>query len=85
MKVTICYAAQQEQLWLKLEVEEQTTVEQAIRQSGILERVPEIDLEQQKLGIFGKAAKLERLLIEGDRVEIYHPITADPETVERRF
>jgi putative ubiquitin-RnfH superfamily antitoxin RatB of RatAB toxin-antitoxin module len=76
MKVSVCYTEQAMQLWLKLEVEEATTVEQAIRQSGILERVPTIDLESQKVGVFGKPVKLERELSEGERVEIYRPITA---------
>ncbi len=85
MNVSVSYADQKLQLWLKLEVDETTTVEQAIKQSGILQRVTDIDLESQKLGIFGKAVKLDKQLSEGDRVEIYKAITADPEKVERRF
>jgi putative ubiquitin-RnfH superfamily antitoxin RatB of RatAB toxin-antitoxin module len=85
MNVSVSYADQLQQLWLKFEVDEGTTVEQAINQSGILQRVPAIDLENQKVGVFGKAVKLDRKLEDGERVEIYRPITADPETVERRF
>jgi putative ubiquitin-RnfH superfamily antitoxin RatB of RatAB toxin-antitoxin module len=85
MKVSVTYTDQEKQLWLKLEVAEETTVEEAIRQSGILEMVPAIDLDTQKVGIFGKNAKLNKALDEGERVEIYRPIIADPETVERRF
>jgi putative ubiquitin-RnfH superfamily antitoxin RatB of RatAB toxin-antitoxin module len=76
MKVSVCYTEQAMQLWLKLEVDDATTVEQAIHQSGILKRVPAIDLESQKVGIFGKPVKLDRELGEGERVEIYRPITA---------
>lgn len=36
------------------------------------------------MGIFGKISKLDTKVADGDRVEIYRPITADPETVERR-
>ena len=85
MNVSVSYADQKLQLWLKIEVDDEATVEDAIMQSGILEQAPNIDLEYQKIGIFGKAVKLDRKLSESDRVEIYHPITADPETVERRF
>ncbi len=85
MNVSVSYADQMQQLWLKLEVDEGTTVEEAIKQSGILQRVPTIDLELQKVGVFGKAVKLDKQLEDGERVEIYRPITADPETVERRF
>lgn len=85
MKVSVSYAVQQRQIWLKLEVDDGTTVEEAINQSGILQQAPDIDLANQKVGIFGKAVKLDRKLGEGERVEIYQAITADPDTVERRF
>lgn len=85
MDVSVCYADQTMQLWLKLSVDEAATVEDAINESGILQRIPTIDLAQQKVGIFGKAAKLDKQLSDGDRVEIYQAITVDPETVERRF
>lgn len=85
MNVSVTYADQHLQFWQQLEVEEETTVEDAIKLSGILHRVPDIDLEIQKVGIFGKAVKLDRKLSEGERVEIYQAITADPDTVERRF
>ncbi|BBL72028.1 RnfH family protein [Methylogaea oryzae] len=84
MNVGICYADSDRQLWLRLEVPDGSSVEQAIRQSGILERFPEIDLESQKVGVFGKFAKLDAALNDGDRVEIYRPIVADPKTVRRR-
>lgn len=84
MNVGICYADSDRQLWLRLEVPDESNVEQAIRQSGILERFPEIDLSRQKVGVFGKFAKLEARLKDGDRVEIYRPIIADPQTVRRR-
>jgi putative ubiquitin-RnfH superfamily antitoxin RatB of RatAB toxin-antitoxin module len=32
----------------------------------------------------GKLTRLDAVLEEGTRVEIYRPITADPETAERR-
>jgi len=85
MHVSIAYAGARKRVWLKLEVPEQSTVEEVIRLSGILEKFPEIDLEQQKVGIFGKLIKdLGTAVEEGNRVELYRPITADPESVERR-
>ena len=45
---------------------------------------PHIDLETQKVGVFGKLVKLDAALRPGDRVEIYRPITCDPQTVPRR-
>jgi putative ubiquitin-RnfH superfamily antitoxin RatB of RatAB toxin-antitoxin module len=84
MNVGVCYADSDRQLWLRMEVPDESTVEQAIRYSGILERFPEIDLGVQKVGIFGKLVKLDTPVKEGDRIEIYRPITADPKTVRRR-
>ncbi|MEW8341673.1 MAG: RnfH family protein, partial [Candidatus Thiodiazotropha taylori] len=59
-------------------------VMQAIEKSGLLEQFPEIDLSRQKVGIFGKLAKLDAIVEEGSRIEVYREITADPELVERR-
>ncbi|MFM8331659.1 MAG: RnfH family protein [Candidatus Methylumidiphilus sp.] len=84
MNVGVCYAETDRQVWLRLETPEGSTVEQAIRHSGILQRFPEIDLGTQKVGIFGKLVKLDSSVKEGDRIEIYRAITADPKTVRRR-
>ena len=85
MNVGVCYAEADRQVWLRLETPEGSTVEQAIRHSGILSRFPEIDLQVQKVGIFGKLVKLDSTVKEGDRIEIYRPIIADPKTVRRRI
>lgn len=84
MKVSVAYTSQHKQVWLHVQIPDDGTVTDAIRQSGILELFPEIDLDQQKLGVFGKFAKPDAKLNEGDRVEIYRTITADPATVKRR-
>jgi putative ubiquitin-RnfH superfamily antitoxin RatB of RatAB toxin-antitoxin module len=84
MNVGVCYAEADRQSWLRLEVPDESTVEQAIQLSGLLVRYPEIDLSKQKVGIFGKLAKLNTIVQEGDRVEIYRQITVDPTMVKRR-
>jgi putative ubiquitin-RnfH superfamily antitoxin RatB of RatAB toxin-antitoxin module len=84
MHVGVCYAEADRQVWMRLEVPDNSVVEEAIRRSGILERFPEIDLTKQKVGIFGKLVKLDSPINDGDRIEIYRPITADPKTVKRR-
>ncbi len=75
MKVSVVYASPQQPLLLSCRVEEGASVAQAIEQSGVLRYCPDIDLEKQKVGIFGKFVKLDSLLKEGDRVEIYQRIT----------
>lgn len=74
MKVEVVYANRQRQAILGVEVEENASIEAAIRKSGILAQFPEIDLEAQKVGIFGRAKPLETPLKKGDRIEIYRPI-----------
>ncbi|HLY96129.1 MAG TPA: RnfH family protein [Sideroxyarcus sp.] len=84
MQIGVAYSEPAQQLWLRIEVPEEATVQLAIEQSGILQKFPAIDLASYKVGIFGKAAELDAPLKPGDRVEIYRPITADPATVPRR-
>ncbi len=84
MRISVVYAERERQHWIPLTVTANCSVEQAIRASGILERYPHIDLENQKVGVFGKFVKLDGVLSDGDRVEIYRPIVADPKTVKRR-
>ena len=69
---------------MRLKVPAESKVEDAIRLSGVLKLYPEIDLTVQKVGIFGKMAQLDSPIQEGDRVEIYRAITADPKLVKRR-
>jgi putative ubiquitin-RnfH superfamily antitoxin RatB of RatAB toxin-antitoxin module len=84
MQISVAYALPEKQIWLELNVPEEATVMDAITQSKILSIFPDVNLEDQKVGIFGKLCKLETKLKEGDRVEIYRKITADPLTVPRR-
>ena len=84
MKVSVAYVTPARQAELKVDLPEGTTVRQAIERSGILAKFPEIDLTQQKVGIYGKVTQLDVAVTEGARVEIYRPITADPKTVKRR-
>jgi hypothetical protein len=84
MNVGVCYAESDRQLWMRLEVPDNSTIEEAIKLSGVLKLYPEINLSSQKVGIFGKIAALDTPVNDGDRVEIYRQITVDPETVQRR-
>lgn len=84
MQIAVAYAEPAQQVWLRIEVPEDATLEQAIIKSGILRQFPEIDLTERQVGIFGKLAKLDAPLKPGDRIEIYRAIIADPATVPRR-
>lgn len=84
MQIGVAYSESGQQIWLTIEVPDEATVVEAIERSGILKMFPHIDLSAQKVGIFGKLVKPEAKLRAGDRVEIYRPITCDPQTVPRR-
>ena len=84
ISVEIAYARPDIQVIIPLQVEQGTTVEQAVRQSGVLERFPEIDLAENKVGIFGKLGKLDQSLREKDRVEIYRKLIADPKEIRKQ-
>ncbi|MEL6978365.1 MAG: RnfH family protein [Pseudomonadota bacterium] len=82
MNVGVAFAKPTAQVWLKIVVPDGSTVRDVIERSGLLEQFPEIDLETNKVGVFGQLAKLDKEVQEGDRVEIYRAITADPELAE---
>jgi len=84
MQIGVAYSEPGQQIWLNIEVPDESNVQQAIERSGILKQFPHIDLAAQKVGVFGRLVKLEAALKPGDRIEIYRPIIADPETVPRR-
>jgi putative ubiquitin-RnfH superfamily antitoxin RatB of RatAB toxin-antitoxin module len=84
MRVEVVYAGPAGQAIVELDVPAGTTAVQAARASGLAERFPEIDLARQLLGVFGERVKPERVLEEGERVEIYRPLIADPKEARRK-
>ena len=83
LRVEVAYALPDQQTLLSLQVPRGATVQDAIEQSGILQGDPEIDLTSSKIGVFGKITKLDAVLREGDRVEIYRALIADPKEVRK--
>jgi len=83
-RVEVAYARQDEQRILSVAAGKGLTVREAIEQSGILRRFPEIDLTVNRVGVFGKLAQLDQVLEPGDRVEIYRPLIADPKAMRKQ-
>jgi putative ubiquitin-RnfH superfamily antitoxin RatB of RatAB toxin-antitoxin module len=83
-QVEVAFAKEDEQALLAVEGPKGMSVREAIERSGILKRFPEIDLEVNRVGIFGKAASLDQTLETGDRVEIYRPLIADPKAQRKK-
>ena len=82
--IEVVYALPHMQMLVPLAVPKGTTLEEAVRLSGVLEKFPEIDLANAKVGIWNKAAELKAVLREKDRVEIYRSLIADPKEVRRK-
>ena len=83
MIVEVAYALPDKQSLISLEVEEGTTIKEAIEASGVLDTYDQIDLTRDKVGIFSKFATLDSVLREKDRVEIYRSLIADPKKVRK--
>ncbi len=84
VNVEVAYAKPEQQVIVTVAMEEGATVEAAIKTSGLLELFPEIVLSELKAGIFGVACKLDQLVREGDRIEIYRPLVHDPKEARRQ-
>lgn len=83
VSVEVVYALPERQYLKTVLLEEGSSVEQAIRASGLLEMRREIDLKVNKVGIYSRPVKLSDVVAEGDRVEIYRPLIADPKELRR--
>lgn len=83
IRIEVAYALPNRQEIRSLEVEEGSSLKDAILKSGIIERFPEINVDQDATGIFGQVVPSSHVLREGDRVEIYRPLTADPRIARR--
>ncbi len=82
--VDVVYALPQEQRVLNLVVDKSMTVEEIIKTSGILSLYPEIDLKENKVGVFSRNVKLDSTVRDRDRIEIYRPLLADPKEIRRK-
>lgn len=84
IQIEVVYGLAHKQKLLSLPVSENTTVEQAIIESGIISLFPEIDLAVNSVGIWNKVVKLDHIVEDLDRIEVYRPLIADPKEVRKR-
>ena len=82
--VEVAYALPEKQYLQRLTLPEGATVSDAIHASGLLELRTDIDLSKNKVGIYSRPVKLTDVLQDGDRVEIYRPLIADPKELRRQ-
>ncbi|MDP3876391.1 MAG: RnfH family protein [Methylobacter sp.] len=84
VNIEIAYAKPEAQLIVALALPEETTLEAAVKASGLLERFPEIALSELNVGVFGVVCKPDQAINEGDRIEIYRPLRHDPKEARRQ-
>jgi len=82
--VEVVLAMPERQDLIALELVVGSTVADAITQSGFVEIYEGFELDLAKVGIFGQKTSPEQVLRDGDRVEIYRPLIADPKEVRRQ-
>ena len=82
--IEVAYATPEKQVLLSLSVPAGTTVAEGIEQSAIQDEFPELKIDLKAVGIFSRKVPLDYLLKEGDRIEIYRPLIADPKEVRRQ-
>lgn len=81
IRIEVVYALPGEQALVELEVAAGTTAGEAIDRSGISACWPQADTS--RIGVFGECVDASHVLEDGDRVEIYRPLVADPKEVRR--
>lgn len=84
LRVEVVYARPERQELIRLTLPAGATLQQALELSGLLPKHPEIDLATGKFGVYSKLAKLDTVLRDRDRVEIYRPLIADPKEVRKQ-
>lgn len=82
--VEVAYAYPDKYFLKKVYLDNPISIQNVILQSGVLEKFTEIDLRENKIGIFSRPAKLTDLVEDGDRIEIYRPLIADPKEIRRQ-
>ena len=84
--IEVAYALAERQKILRVQVPCGTTVRQAAMLSGLDSYFPGLDLSRCALGLFGKLVSQanERLVQEGERIEIYRPLLVDPKEVRKQ-
>ncbi len=82
--IQVAYAAPGEQHLIDLQVAPGTTVAEAVRASGLPERVAGADPDRAALGVYGRVVEADRAVQAGDRVEVYRPLELDPREARRQ-
>ncbi len=84
LNIEVIYATLVSQELIKLKMEAGATIQKCIEKSNVLQSHPEINLDEMKVGIFSQVKPLNHEVSDGDRIEIYRPLMADPKAIRRK-
>jgi len=82
--VSVVYALLERATEIELTLPSGATVADALEKSGLTDLHPEIDPMRCPVGVFGRRVQRHRVLADGDRVEVYRPLVAEPKEARRR-
>ena len=85
ISVSVVYAPSAHEVWFTtIKLPNGASARDAIMQSGFMRCFPAVDWVSAGMGRFGQRCLPESVLEEGDRVEIYRPLSFDPKESRRR-
>lgn len=84
IEITVAYSPAPRQVFEQtLALAEGATLRDAVRASELPVRYPEFDWAAMTPGIWGRVARWDAALKQGDRVELCRPLTVDPKVARR--
>ena len=84
MTVQVVYASETRQEVVQVSLADGATIRDAVETSGLLQQFPEIDLNENRIGIWYRVMDPATPVQAGDRVEIYRPLKVDPKQARRK-
>lgn len=85
LKVEVAAGLPERQWVLSLEVPEGSTVQDALSAADLPRTMPGLAVEPERIGVFGRLCSPTTPLKDGDRIEIYRPLKADPKEIRRQL
>lgn len=80
----VVYALPQRQSIVTVRMAQGSSVIDAVRKSGLLDRYPDAARSSLSCAIFGRVVAVEEPLRDGDRIEILRPLIVDPKQARRQ-
>src|SRR5579864_2894497 len=83
LRIEVAYAEPQRVIVKTWSLPPGSCVVDALRMAALDPDFAGVDLANAPLGIFGKLARADHALKDGDRIEIYRPLMTDPKAARR--